>query len=607
MDAVRASPAARKAAYEQGFREWTSLHQQDDSMGSSIHGLNEPSHLSLHPYFPSGLELQLWGRTLYALDSSRWRSACGSQDIADFTKDFRLAISVQKPTTVSFERSECVFPKWFGNDGGHLGVLVLAWAYILSARWAEIMPGAGITYSEPDDTSQGNAEKQKLNDVFNLDTGTNKVGALQWWKIVIAPGRRWSATISKNGKSSLSPWSTHITMPEHLEVRVTGIGGVDEGVTGEQYLSAPSSTEALQYLMEYCDYHNIQNQCKAALSAALALPLARRSRRCVRFLLPKLSARRLSLDISSKPFTLGQEQLDKLLMLSCNCDGFEAILSSCFLNPDIPGNVCSYYLQGIFAVIDSTQNIQDRSSLLMRGLGRLGFLWLGASIVGLQDGLLNLFRERISEPELHSAAWTRTLQSFIQQPVLGVQNGRVARGDECKLLFLTQTRWHMNPPLSAWPLFGTTELKDINLEVEEHVRCGSHCLFYDSWTWSCPNNTLISYRPSHSIPRLHPSQRVVDTTIPVSYNAFDPEEESASENTTMNNFNWLRGTDGYPVAERDIRDHEWLREESDSDDMQSEDSDRTHNGQKRTRTRTRGIPNMWLLYTKTKHARADSV
>lgn len=244
----------------------------------------------------------------------------------------------------------------------------------------------------------------------------------------------------------------------------------------------------------------------------------------------------------------------------------------------------------------------------MRGLGRLGFLWLGASIAGLQDGLMRLCRQGISEPELHSAAWTQTLQSFIQQPVTGIRNGQVARADECRLLFLTQTQWHKNPPLSAWPLFGTTKLYDVNIEVEEHIRCGIHCLSYDNWTWNCrDNNSNVSHQPCHNTTRSHYAPRAIDARIPVSYDAFDLEEESASENTTVNNFNWLRGTDGYPVAERNIRNHEWLREEIDSDDMESEDSDRTHNGQKRTRTQARRLPSKWLLYTETKHARADSV
>lgn len=228
--------------------------------------------------------------------------------------------------------------------------------------------------------------------------------------------------------------------------------------------------------------------------------------------------------------------------------------------------------------------------------------------IGFATWPAGTIRTRISEPELHSAAWTQALQSFIQQPVLGIQDGRVPRADECRLFFLTQTRCHENPPLSAWPLFGTTELIDVNIESEECIRCGINCLFYDSWTWNCRDqSSLSSHQPCHSIPRLHSTRRVTGATMPVSYHAFDPEEESASENTTMNNFEWLRGTDGYPVTERDIRSHEWLREDTDSDGIESKDSDQTHNEQKRPRTQARRLPSRWLLYTEANHARADSV
>ncbi|KAL1851054.1 hypothetical protein Daus18300_012663 [Diaporthe australafricana] len=185
MDAVRASPAARKASYEQGFREWTLLRQQDNFVDSSVDALDDPGLLPLHPHFPVDLELELWGNTLYAVRRSKWRSGCGSQDIPDFTKEFRLGVSVQKPTTVSFENSACDFPIWFGNDGGHLGVLVLAWAYILSARWAEVMPGAGICYTETDERGQGNSKDKERKDVSNLATGTKNARALQWWRKLV--------------------------------------------------------------------------------------------------------------------------------------------------------------------------------------------------------------------------------------------------------------------------------------------------------------------------------------------------------------------------------------------------------------------------------------
>lgn len=611
VDAMRGTPADRKAAYERGFREWMPMRLSHEATGfpyDSLLKLEEPELLHGHPFFVPGLEMIPRGNIFQVSGESTWQSGNCAEHIPIFTKRLSLDVSAQKPTKIRFENTTRVHQNNLGDKGNHLGVLVVAWAYVLSARWAEIMPRAEICYTQRE-TEAGNLSSTRIiQEERALSMGSGAAEALIWWKALVAPGRGWQATISSNGRSSMAPWSTDILTTYDMAVRFVGITKEDCGGTEDTNCLPPSSDKAMGFIVDYCEHHGIISQCKAALSAALVFPLARRFRRCVFLPIPQLGTRQASLSLDSCRFAPSRGQLDKLLTLSCNHVGMEAILSSCFFNADIPANVCSHYLQGIFAVIDSTRDLHAHTSLLMRGLGRLGFLWLGASIAGLQDGLLNLFRERISEPELHSAVWTQTLQSFIQQPVLGIQNGQVARADECKLLFLTQTKWHTNPPLSAWPLFGTTELKDVNLEVEEHISCGSHFLYYDSWTWSCRDkNNFFCHRPSHSIPRLHPAQRVIDATIPVSYHAFDPDEESASENATMNNFNWLRGTDGYPVAERDIRNHEWLREETDSDDIESEDSDQTHNGQKRTRTQARRLPTKWLLYTETKHARADSV
>lgn len=37
-----------------------------------------------------------------------------------------------------------MFANYFGRESNPVPVLVLAWAYILSARWAELIPGAYI-------------------------------------------------------------------------------------------------------------------------------------------------------------------------------------------------------------------------------------------------------------------------------------------------------------------------------------------------------------------------------------------------------------------------------------------------------------------------------
>ena len=52
--------------------------------------------------------------------------------------------TIGKPTPVilSDDLDLSLF-EWFGKDeGGHLVVLMFAWAYTLSARWAEIAPRA---------------------------------------------------------------------------------------------------------------------------------------------------------------------------------------------------------------------------------------------------------------------------------------------------------------------------------------------------------------------------------------------------------------------------------------------------------------------------------
>lgn len=48
-----------------------------------------------------------------------------------------------------------------------------------------------------------------------------------------------------------------------------------------------------------------------------------------------------------------------------------------------------------------------------------------------------------------------------------------------------------------------------------------------------------------------------DADADVDYDDYDSEDET-SEMVTRNIFTWLRGEDGFPVAERAIREHEWI-------------------------------------------------
>jgi len=67
------------------------------------------------------------------------------------------------------------------------------------------------------------------------------------------------------------------------------------------------------------------------------------------------------------------------------------------------------------------------------------------------------------------------------------------------------------------------------------------------------------------IPLCAKNGQPTDDNISVTYDNLDNEDDDCSEMVTRNIFTWLRDEDGFPVAERAIREHEWI-DNLDSDD-----------------------------------------
>lgn len=78
--------------------------------------------------------------------------------------------------------------------GAHVTVLVLAWAYVLSARWVEIISRASpITYTDnsgPWVLKKDEPAKDAM--VVQLPPNT-AVDAARWWAAVLSKGEGWSA------------------------------------------------------------------------------------------------------------------------------------------------------------------------------------------------------------------------------------------------------------------------------------------------------------------------------------------------------------------------------------------------------------------------------
>lgn len=374
--------------------------------------------------------------------------------------------------------------------------MILAWAYILSARWLELqLPNdpmrsfayGGMCYSEIQAARTKKEEETSLG-AIKIDIGGKCEQTGRWWAAILAPGEGWRATIEVGNKIYRSPWSAHIASPQILNLRNAGV----VSITDNKSKIPPSANQTLDYIREYCELHDINNQCIPALAASLFLPWKNRDGSAV---LPLLKPSRIlayKLQQWVTPASLHFERclqseyrlLPYYMTLSCNIRGLGALLASFVFDPSVPCNLVSPGLQPIFEILDPIIANEDSTSLAMimsRSQPSLAALWLGAIILGLEKTILRPVRSGLFNVELHAAAWTGTIHSFINlKPNTSCVTSRkeIDRSDECRLLFLTGSESHQRPPISPWQPFGTTSLNLVDIEVRQHATCTGHCLQY---------------------------------------------------------------------------------------------------------------------------------
>jgi hypothetical protein len=115
-----------------------------------------------------------------------------------------------------------VFPRSVSEDDDHIALLILAWAYILSARWAEIIPGAsGPEYSnceaEWDDKSILLKNAPTGSTTATIDLGDIDDDAARWWAAVLALEGGWNASIpSDKGHILYSPGYTRLVSEQRF-------------------------------------------------------------------------------------------------------------------------------------------------------------------------------------------------------------------------------------------------------------------------------------------------------------------------------------------------------------------------------------------------------
>lgn len=582
QDAVRPSVEAFKAMYDRGYQTWAALWQIAAAHNHLQHQLSSLcSVFPDHPYFPERLTVDTsFSNTATVRGRTTWRTSRGPCDLSSFHEEMVLHVASNCPTTIVFSSGPHPTTSFLGHvakKSPHVPILVLAWAYILSARWAELIPGAEIS-----DYNSHQAQLNSANGPHRLENDGNYVvvdigdvddAAARWWTAVLAPDGGWNASLrSDTGALLCSPWSIRTNISSNVQTR-----------SAMQNSRPTSFSTAVRYLSEYCHLHDVAEQSQAALAAALLIPVAKFDARRINLPVPRLPRKATT---HEKPqvlpsWDMESRQLDRLLTLSCNARGVKALLNSIFFEPDVACNSCGAWLQGSFAFLDSDKAGDPRvllSTLTERDPG-LGFLWLGAFITGAEERCLQEARMGWWKVDISAAAWTGTHASFIQEPVTKAPPDaqEISRADECRLMYLSHEPDHAVAPLFPFAPFGCTAMEDTDLNVRRHARCSAaHGLEYSSFTWDCQggekvdqgrNGSLaIAIRAKAGKPSITGSN-----SFAVDYDSLDPEDE-VSEMVTRNVFTWLRGEDGFPVAERSIREHEWI-ENLESDDDSPIDGD----------------------------------
>ncbi|KAJ6038940.1 hypothetical protein N7460_007306 [Penicillium canescens] len=597
-DAARPSDDKFSRTLEESLTTWSSyLNIQSEDHLLPRHAIDLRPLVSQTPPFLGGGAAALNKTTSFACEEkqstqvtgslvvsgqSTWRTSKGNCDSQPRVMPKQLLLAVGSRLNVRLA-DDAPLSDWPGvkelsnyDEGNYLSVLYFAWAYIISARWVELLSRSAdhecymVCTTQRAGNSLPRSDKESLVEVDIGDDACEE--EIFWWHTILCSGDGWDAAVKYNGRIYLSPWS----------VSAKNVGFI---LAKTGFLSAesnlPESATALKYLSRFCVHHRLYAQCSVALAGVLCIPFLRKKTVSLPF--PKQNSRVRKKESTSDssvsiPDLLDEhsELLPKYMTLSSNTWGLRSLLCSTFFNADIECNLVSAWLNPAFAVIDS---IHERkisvATLLANRQPRLGILWLGAILTDLANSVLRDIRAGMTALDLTASAWAGTTQTFLTSKMGNNHGELIRRDDECRLLFITACEGHDRPPVWPWKPFGFTQLGDTELPVRQHARCAAHCLEYEYWEWILTNNNSIRYSEAGN-GQLPVQASTSSADRPLArlddYN-YDFYSQILSEGATRGIFEWLRST-GYPRSERPIYQHSWLDlEVTDEEEPDDADSD----------------------------------
>lgn len=219
---------------------------------------------------------------MFITASSTWRVRSDDNYGIDGKERMILAdvqIGTQLPT--KFQLTGDYFCRWHeaedqGQDkSSYLGLLTLAWSYILSARLVEMQgqKGAKMVYTDLIAIGYQYGAESNIAGV-GIDIGNVDKGIAKWWAAILAPYQGSKAIISQQDDDMYqAPWSVSLNGTPYIGIKWPERELLTPSITVSTTVHAPpSSDEAFGLLADFNLLHNLGSQFSAALATALILP-----------------------------------------------------------------------------------------------------------------------------------------------------------------------------------------------------------------------------------------------------------------------------------------------------------------------------------------------
>ncbi|OJJ46846.1 hypothetical protein ASPZODRAFT_151470 [Penicilliopsis zonata CBS 506.65] len=451
---------------------------------------NVPSFFH-HP--PENINIAGGPRSPLVLRSSFRLEIADESDCVDCWKtfDYFQCLGFVSPVTYKVAKeAQCNGLPSLNLHAGYLCSIILAWSYIISARWVEILQRAGW-----------NSLMIHSQDAETIDS---------FWNMVLQ--RHWLARLKTDRGIFYSPW-------------MMSDGAVRPAGSSDNLAQNPlNSTLAFDILLNFCISESLEFEFIIGLASVLMFT----SRNAPP---PKLAPPTSSV-------------LDKCIFLSSTQDALDSLLCSAFFNPSVPCNLLGANSLGIKrALYPSGIEFHKLLSAVTSQTPHLSLLWVSVICTGQAGSIIRLALDRLPPLCLAAAFWTKTIQSFLQVVYQEIPDGSsVSRAREFQTSYLcraeTSIPWTPSPP------FGSTSIDNLSLEVREHI---GHNHRPRSWRidWILESGERIPASPQHQINlpscAIHPDGSDEGCEEPQILDREAADEQSRSATSRL--FNWHRTYD----------------------------------------------------------------